>query len=153
MIGIIGGSGLEKPEFLTQSEKKEIQTPFGKTSGLFTVGKIGNADAVLVSRHGFQHEYTPSKVPYQANLWALKELGVKNVLASSACGSLREEIQPGDFPSLFLANPFRQFKNIIIGVGVPKRLFHRSVQILSAEEDQSSFDRGFVHGVRPLNKK
>ncbi|MFH0955265.1 MAG: S-methyl-5'-thioadenosine phosphorylase [Candidatus Micrarchaeota archaeon] len=97
MIGIIGGSGLEKPEFLKQSEKKEFKTPFGKTSAPITVGKIGKTEVAVLSRHGYRHEYTPSKVPYLANLWALKELGITHILAASACGSLREEIRPGDF--------------------------------------------------------
>ncbi|MBU0635757.1 S-methyl-5'-thioadenosine phosphorylase [Candidatus Micrarchaeota archaeon] len=104
MIGIIGGSGLEKPDFLKESETKKVSTPFGKTAAPIQLGKVEGIPVALVSRHGFEHEYSPSIVPYQANIWALKELGVKHVLAASACGSLREEIKPSDFviPTQFI---------------------------------------------------
>jgi 5'-methylthioadenosine phosphorylase len=97
MIGIIGGSGLDKAELLKKSRTKKVKTPFGKTAAPIRIGVLNGKKIALVSRHGFKHEYSPSVVPYQANVWALKKLGVTNVLASSACGSLREKIKPGDF--------------------------------------------------------
>ncbi|GAB1288628.1 S-methyl-5'-thioadenosine phosphorylase [Apodemus speciosus] len=76
-IGIIGGTGLDDPEILEGRTEKYVDTPFGK-------------------RHGRQHTIMPSKVNYQANIWALKEEGCTHVIVTTACGSLREEIQPGD---------------------------------------------------------
>lgn len=97
MIGIIGGSGLEKPELLEETETKIVSTPFGAPAAPIRIGMLRGKKIALLSRHGFKHEFSPSIVPYQANIWALKELGVTRVLAASACGSLREEIAPGDF--------------------------------------------------------
>lgn len=97
MIGIIGGTGLEKPEILKESELKTFSTPHGKPAAPIRIGLLNGKKVALVSRHGFEHEFSPSIVPYRANIWALKELGVTKVLAASACGSLREEIKPGDF--------------------------------------------------------
>ncbi|ERE86203.1 S-methyl-5'-thioadenosine phosphorylase-like protein [Cricetulus griseus] len=95
-IGIIGGTGLDDPEILEGRTEKYVDTPFGKPSDALILGKIKNVDCVLLARHGRQHTIMPSKVNYQANIWALKEEGCTHVLVTTACGSLREEIQPGD---------------------------------------------------------
>lgn len=94
-IGIIGGSGLDDPKLLQDYKEIEVSTPFGKPSSLLTVGKLGGVDVVIIARHGKKHTIMPSNVPYQANIWALKEQGCTHILATSACGSLREEIKPG----------------------------------------------------------
>lgn len=109
MIGIIGGSGLEDPKILKNAKEVKLETPFGKHSPI-TVGEISGRKVALLSRHGRKHELSPSKVNYRANIWALKELGCKYALASSACGSLREEIKPGDFvlPNQFIDRTFRR---------------------------------------------
>jgi 5'-methylthioadenosine phosphorylase len=96
MIGIIGGSGLEDPKFLKGAEEKEVETKFGKPSSPVTIGEIAGKRIAIISRHGRKHEIMPTNVNNRANIWALKELGVKKVLATTACGSLREEIVPGD---------------------------------------------------------
>ncbi|MBI5884633.1 MTAP family purine nucleoside phosphorylase, partial [archaeon] len=103
MIGIIGGSGLEDPKLLLKAEEKTIETPYGKHSPL-TSGEIDGVKVALLSRHGRKHELSPSSVNYRANIWALKESGCGKIIASTACGSLREEIKPGDFilPSQFI---------------------------------------------------
>ncbi|XP_052573713.1 S-methyl-5'-thioadenosine phosphorylase [Peromyscus californicus insignis] len=95
-IGIIGGTGLDDPEILEGRTEKYVDTPFGKPSDALILGKIKNVDCVLLARHGRQHTIMPSKVNYQANIWALKEEGCTHVIVTTACGSLREEIQPGD---------------------------------------------------------
>lgn len=97
MIGIIGGSGLEKPGLLQNPELVNLATPYGKTAAPLLTGKLNGIPIAIASRHGFEHEFIPTFVPYKANLWALKKLGVTAILAASACGSLREEIRPGDF--------------------------------------------------------
>lgn len=96
MIGIIGGSGLEDPKILTNFKEVEINTPFGKTSSKMTTGIIGDKQVAIISRHGKNHETSPTQVPYRANIWALREIGCTHILATTACGSLREDFHPGD---------------------------------------------------------
>jgi 5'-methylthioadenosine phosphorylase len=102
-IGIIGGSGLDDPKLLTDYNELEVGTPFGKPSSPLTIGKLAGVDVVILARHGKKHTIMPTSVPYQANIWALKEQGCTHILATSACGSLREDIKPGD---LVLADQF-----------------------------------------------
>ena len=96
MIGIIGGSGLEDPKILTDFKEIEIETPYGKTSSKITTGVIGGKQVAIISRHGKNHEISPTLVPYQANIWALKKAGCTHVLATTACGSLKQDFHPGD---------------------------------------------------------
>jgi len=95
-IGIIGGSGLDDPKLLKDYKEIEVDTPFGKPSSPLTLGKIEGIDVVILARHGKKHSIMPTNVPFQANIWALKEQGCTHILATSACGSLREDIKPGD---------------------------------------------------------
>ncbi len=103
VIGIIGGSGLEDPKILKDSKEVVVKTPFGVHSPI-KVGKIGSVEVALLSRHGYKHEYSPTTVPYKANIFALKELKCKAIIATSACGSLKEDLVPGtlSFPSQFI---------------------------------------------------
>lgn len=96
-VGVIGGSGLDNPDILKNAKDVEVNTKYGKPSSPLKIGKIRGADVVLIARHGRKHEIPPSKVNYRANIRALKEQGVTHILATSACGSLREEIGRGDF--------------------------------------------------------
>jgi len=96
-IGIIGGSGLENLDILQDKRQEKINTPFGAPSDLATIGKIRDVEVVIISRHGRNHTIKPTDVNFRANIWALKELGITHILAATACGSLREEIRPGDF--------------------------------------------------------
>jgi 5'-methylthioadenosine phosphorylase len=94
-VGIIGGTGLgEALGTLGQGEVREVDTPFGRPSGPITLAEVDGVPVALLSRHGEGHLLNPSQVPYRANLFALKALGVTHVLASGAVGSLREEIAP-----------------------------------------------------------
>ncbi|KAM6972462.1 uncharacterized protein FYW47_004609 [Aplochiton taeniatus] len=95
-IGIIGGSGLDDPDILEGRTERYVDTPYGKPSDALILGKIKNVECVLLARHGRQHTIMPTNVNYQANIWALREEGCTHVLVTTACGSLREEIQPGD---------------------------------------------------------
>lgn len=96
-IGIIGGTGIYDPELLKDIKQIKISTPFGRTSDLITTGKLRGKDIIVIPRHGANHFYNPSTVPYRANIWAMKELGVKKLISVSAVGSLKEEIKPGNF--------------------------------------------------------
>jgi 5'-methylthioadenosine phosphorylase len=96
-VGIIGGSGLDDPEIVKNPEEVNVDTPFGNPTSVLTLGSIAETEVVLIARHGKKHQFSPSQVNYRANIWALKEQGVTHILATTACGSLREEIDRGDF--------------------------------------------------------
>jgi 5'-methylthioadenosine phosphorylase len=96
-IGIIGGSGLEDSDILTDYQEKEVDTPFGKPSSKLITGKLFGIDVIIISRHGKKHEIPPSQINNRANIFALKYEGCKYILATTAVGSLREEIKRGDF--------------------------------------------------------
>lgn len=95
-LGVIGGTGLYRMEGLTDVEDREVLTPFGAPSGPITIGILGGEQVAFLARHGRGHRLSPTRVPYRANLWALKSLGVERVIAISAVGSMREELAPLD---------------------------------------------------------
>ena len=95
-IGIIGGSGLDDPDILEDSRSVEVETSFGKPSSDLKLGTIKGKDVVLIARHGRQHTIPPTQVNFRANIQALKDQGCTHILATTACGSLREEIGRGD---------------------------------------------------------
>ena len=95
-FGVIGGSGLYKFQGLENIQDIEIETPFGSPSAPITIGSLGNVTVGFLARHGYGHTLAPSEVNYRANIYAMKALGAKKVVAISACGSLREDFAPGD---------------------------------------------------------
>lgn len=103
-IGIIGGSGLDNPDILKNPDEIQIDTPYGKPSSSFTCGEIAGVQIAILARHGKQHTIRPSQVNFRANIWALKQIGCTHILAATAVGSLREEIEPGHlvFPDQFI---------------------------------------------------
>lgn len=92
-IGVIGGSGFY--EFLSEAEQVPVQTPFGPPSDDVVVGEVQGRRVAFVARHGQGHRFPPHRVNYRANLWALRAVGVRQVLAPCAVGSLRPELGPG----------------------------------------------------------
>ncbi|MCK9219314.1 MAG: MTAP family purine nucleoside phosphorylase [Bacteroidales bacterium] len=95
-IGLIGGSGLEKLNIFQKIEEIQVETPCGMPSSTFFHGTTGNCEIYILSRHGRQHTITPSQVNNRANVDAFRQLGCQYILATTACGSLRDEIQRGD---------------------------------------------------------
>ena len=95
-IGIIGGSGLDNPEILANPEELDLVTPYGRPSDVLLCGTIRNTEVVILARHAKEHSISPTRIPFRANIWALKEAGCTHILATTACGSLREEMRPGD---------------------------------------------------------
>jgi 5'-methylthioadenosine phosphorylase len=91
----LGGSGFYS--FLEDVERIDVETPYGNPSAPLTVGEIGGRRVAFLPRHGVEHEYPPHRVPYRANAWAMKELGVERVLGPNAVGSLRPDVKPGEF--------------------------------------------------------
>ena len=93
-IAIIGGSGLYEMEGLTDVESVDIDTPFGRPSDAITLGTLEGARVAFLPRHGQGHRFNPSHIPVQANIYALKTLGVERIISVSAVGSLKEEFEP-----------------------------------------------------------
>ncbi|MBA3014289.1 MAG: S-methyl-5'-thioadenosine phosphorylase [Proteobacteria bacterium] len=94
-VGIIGGSGLDDPKILAEASEVAVTTPYGTPSSVLTCGKIAGVPVVILARHGKDHSIYPSGVNFRANISALKEQGCTHILAATAVGSLRREIEPG----------------------------------------------------------
>lgn len=123
-IGVIGGSGLYNMPGLRDVEQYNIVTPFGPPSAPVVVGTLQGKRVAFIPRHGVGHVFTPSTVPYRANIFAMKMLGVQRLIAVSACGSLREDYAPGH-------------------VVVPDQLF----DFTKGDRGRSYFDTGLVAHV------
>ena len=95
IIGIIGGSGLDDPDILKNTRDIEAHTPYGQPNSTLRKGEIEGREVILLARHGRSHTHPPSQVNYRANIWALKDAGCTAILATTAVGSLREEIDRG----------------------------------------------------------
>jgi 5'-methylthioadenosine phosphorylase len=95
-IGIIGGSGLYQMPELKDIEEVNIETPFGKPSDAFITGTLEGVSVAFLPRHGHGHRYTPTNLPFRANIYAMKLLGVERILSASAVGSLQEQYAPLD---------------------------------------------------------
>lgn len=111
-IGIIGGSGLDDPQILKDSSSKSAENKWGRPSSDLTLGKIKGVDVVIISRHGKTHDIMPTKINFLANIQAFKDEGCTHILASTAVGSLRQEIKPGNlaFPDQFI--DFTRLRNL-----------------------------------------
>jgi 5'-methylthioadenosine phosphorylase len=93
-VGVIGGTGFYS--FLDDPEEVAVETPYGPPSAPLAVGRVGERDVAFLPRHGPHHEYPPHAIDYRANLWALRSLGVRQVLAPCAVGGLSDDVAPGD---------------------------------------------------------
>jgi 5'-methylthioadenosine phosphorylase len=105
-VGIIGGTGLDDPKLIKRAKKKNIKTKYGKPSSQITTGKIRSVEVAILARHGKGHTIWPTLVNFRANIAALKKLRCTHILATTACGSLREKIKPGD---LIVSDQFIDF--------------------------------------------
>jgi len=103
-IGIIGGTGIYDSDLLKNTQEVNIDTPYGKPSDTITVGIFKGRKIAFLPRHGKKHTIPPHLINFKANIWAFKELGITRIIAPSAVGSLKEELEPGHFalPSQFL---------------------------------------------------
>lgn len=121
LIGIIGGTGLGDAlaERIVDAELHDVDTPFGKPSTAILVGRFGKRNIAFLSRHGEGHKYSPSKVPFAANIFALKKLGVHTIISSGAVGSLQEQIAPGDLVVVdqFIDKTFKRTSSFFGGFG------------------------------------
>lgn len=124
-VAIIGGSGFEDPDLLRDPDRVILNTPYGEPSSDFLTGKISGVEVVLVSRHGQNHTITPTQVNNRANIYGIRELECTHIIATTACGSLNEQIRPGDlvFPDQFI--DFTRFRpNTFYGEFNPGELKH-----------------------------
>lgn len=103
-VGIIGGSGLYNLKELDKVNNIQMDTPFGKPSSDFLTGEVYDIPVVFIPRHGIGHVLLPTEIPFRANIWGLKKLGVTHLISVGAVGSLKEEIIPGHivFPDQFI---------------------------------------------------
>lgn len=123
-IGVIGGSGLYNMPEITDKRVETINTPYGAPSAGVVIGTLRGKRVAFLPRHGTGHVYTPTTVPYRANIYALKSLGVKYIIGVNACGSLREDYAPGD-------------------IAIPDQLYDQT----KAERGRTFFDTGLVAHV------
>jgi len=94
-VGVFGGSGFYA--FLDHVERVEFDTPYGKPSAPLTIGEVGGKRVAFLPRHGERHELPPAQIPYRANVWAMKELGVRRIIGPNASGALKAELELGEF--------------------------------------------------------
>jgi 5'-methylthioadenosine phosphorylase len=118
-IGVIGGSGLYRMDALTDVEEVSIDTPFGSPSDSFITGSLDDTRVAFLPRHGRGHRLLPTEIPFRANIYAMKLLGVERIISASAVGSLREEMKPMDivFPDQFFDRT-RQRASTFFGNGI-----------------------------------
>lgn len=118
-VGVIGGSGLYKMEALQDVEEIDVETPFGSPSDQFIVGTLAGMKVAFLARHGRGHALLPSEVPYQANIYGMKKLGVEYLISASAVGSLQEEVRPLDLvlPDQFIDRT-KDRKSTFFGEGI-----------------------------------
>src|SRR6056297_2342127 len=120
VIGVIGGSGLYELEGPQNVEEVRLQTPFGEPSDAYITGNLGEVKLVFLPRHGRGHRYLPSEVPYRANIYGMKMLGVERIISVSAVGSMQEEIAPGHIvlPDQFIDRTSGKRDNTFFGAGI-----------------------------------
>ncbi|MBC2703314.1 S-methyl-5'-thioadenosine phosphorylase [Desulfobacula sp.] len=109
-LGIIGGSGLDDPGILKDPDELEITTEYGNPSSPLLSGKINGVEIVILARHGKNHQYSPTQVNNRANVKALQQAGVTHIIATTACGSLRHEIDRGHLVILDQFIDFTRFR-------------------------------------------
>lgn len=120
VIGVIGGSGLYEIEGLTNVEEISLETPFGAPSDAYITGELHGVKMVFLPRHGRGHRLLPSEVPYRANIYGMKQLGVQRIISVSAVGSMKEEIVPGHIviPDQFFDRTAGKRPHTFFGQGV-----------------------------------
>jgi len=118
-IGVIGGSGLYRIKDVRVKETIDLDTPFGHPSDALVRGEVAGREVVFLPRHGADHTLLPSEIPFCANIYAMKKLGVESIISVSAVGSMKENIHPRDvvFPSQFIDRTRRR-RDTFFGNGV-----------------------------------
>ncbi|MBU0762124.1 MAG: MTAP family purine nucleoside phosphorylase, partial [Candidatus Altiarchaeota archaeon] len=149
-VGVIGGSGLDDPNILGKLVEKEVKTEYGKPTSSLTEGVLGGVNVILIARHGRNHQYSPTEVNYRANIQAFKDEGVTHILATTACGSLREEIDRGHFVILdqfidFTKHRKNTFVESFEGGAVHTPMAHPFDEGLRSKLIKTSKELGYPH--------
>lgn len=95
MLAIIGGSGLSRLPILEVTHRQVVRTPYGEPSCALSFGRLADQNVVFIARHGYGHSLAPHEINYRANIWALKEVGVKSVIGIGSVGGIRQDLAPG----------------------------------------------------------
>jgi len=121
MLAIIGGSGLARLGTLKNTRRKAARTPYGSPSARLTFGKIGKREIVFLARHGYGHTIAPHQVNYRANLWALRDQGVTEIVSVASVGGIRNDIWPGTLllPDQVIDYTWGRPSTFFEGVGIP----------------------------------
>ena len=121
MFGVIGGTGLNNIKGLVVEKKEVIKTPYGLTSESLTFGMLGKNKVIFLARHGKNHSIPPHLINYQANIWALHSVGVKNLIAINTVGSINTKFMPGDvvFPSQIIDYTYCRKNTFFDGIKTP----------------------------------
>ena len=146
-IAIIGGSGIYDIDGLVGATWTDVETPWGTPSDQVLTGTLNDVDMVFLPRHGRGHVYSPTTVPYRANIDALKRLGVTDVISVSACGSFRDDMAPGDFVVVdqFIDRTFAREKSFFgTGCVAHVSVAHPTCPRLSAACVQAASDAGIT---------
>lgn len=146
-LAIIGGSGIYDIDGLVDAQWTDVETPWGAPSDQVLTGTLNGVDMVFLPRHGRGHVYSPTTVPYRANIDALKRLGVTDVISVSACGSFRDEMAPGDFVVVdqFIDRTFAREKSFFgTGCVAHVSVAHPTCPRLSAACVQAASDAGIT---------
>ena len=146
-LAIIGGSGIYDIDGLVDAKWTDVETPWGAPSDQVLTGTLNGVDMVFLPRHGRGHVYSPTTVPYRANIDALKRLGVTDVISVSACGSFRDEMAPGDFVVVdqFIDRTFAREKSFFgTGCVAHVSVAHPTCPRLSAACVQAASDSGIT---------
>jgi 5'-methylthioadenosine phosphorylase len=146
-IGIIGGSGLDNPDILSNPKDEEVSTPYGAPSSFLKHGTVGGAEVVLLARHGREHTIPPTQVNYRANIAALKQAGCTHILATTAVGSLREEIRRGDFIVISQFIDFTKQRKMTFFESFEP---HHPVHVAMADPYDENLRRLFIEQCRAL---
>lgn len=151
-IGIIGGSGLYKMEALKDVEEVKVETPFGNPSDALIVGKLDGVSVAFLARHGRNHHLMPSELPFRANVYAMKSLGVEYLISASAVGSLQEAAKPLDLviPDQFIdrtKNRVSTFfgEGIVAHVGFADPVCHQLAQVVADAARGLNLPESSVH--------
>ncbi len=145
-VGIIGGSGLDDPDILKNAKEISVETPYGPPTSVLTCGSIEGKDVVIIARHGKDHSIYPSRVNFRANVQALKDQGCTHVIASTAVGSLREDIAPGHlvFPNQFIDNTRKRDvtffdEDVVVHTAMADPFCQNLIDMLSASAENMAF--------------
>jgi len=149
-IGIIGGSGLENPDILKNAKDIKVKTKYGKPSSHLKLGMISDVDVVLLARHGREHTIPPTQVNFRANIQALKDQGCTHIIASTACGSLKEEIGRGDLVILDQFIDFTRLRKLSFYESFPP---HDAKHTAMAHPFSEELRKFLIETVRELKLK